>query len=834
MRGGVRRANRLVEVCLRFARGWFVGGAFAAVAALTAGCGGGADTASAPPPSEATPAQGAAGAERTATDGAPEKLWSGQGIVVRALVPVAVRRITWSLYEFDYRVLLQNDGPAVDGVTARLVAPPHGVQVLDDTIAVGSLAANSFEVPRDTITVRKRLIDGFLLRPHEWQITFGPPVLTGTVAVGAALAQANVEVTDMTKANVCQEAPVVTTSTGGYTCTVLAGRTAPFVVTVTDRFAAYPPMVSIVPVAPAAGTTLVANVTPLTTAIVSQLAPNGDALAVRDDRALIDLTALAAITANVLAQIQPVLAALGGPPGYDPFTTQIVAATPTQSGNTADAVIEALRISRVNGVTRIATVDNPAGSVPLAGATTTSPPLLPAPSPTLLGLAAAQRIVLAALNECFALPVSMRVLAVDPLPANEGGRLVTSMAPACAAIARADYLHGGYRLGQRLYGLLNDTNMVGARFQPAEIMLFVDDTTAADADSAVLNFRYVDSLGTGGNLIEVARKFPGSATPAHASDWWLHGNQRPVDLSIRAMARRLEQFAPNPGTAPFVNAASSRFETGLVLFVNKDGPQSAGMRAARVTGPGLPTAGVVLTRPDPAFVTDQTWLNIRNKTGATEPAAATPAGNTGNIFILQRTQGITGAAATAVRPNPNAGNSNNTQFVIWAHPLDYPAVPAGQPYIDFAQLGPHNVYTFEIYYDGDTAPRHTLTTSILTAVLPATTMGGLRWHELTPATLGYLAPGDPLAAEQATMNLAWFGNPFAETVGDAGVYTFGEGRTVIDGIVPVPRGATSATATAPGGSTFPPLLGDGISRRTLQLRYRMLDGSYKDTLSLYN
>ena len=799
------------------------------VAALGAGCGGNETTA---PPGEA---ESRASAPEAAAAAASAKTVPAGPVTVQGLIPVAVRRITWSSYEFDYRLLLSNAGPAVAGVAVRLVEPERGIEVVDGLVSVGSLAAGAHTVPPDKITIRKGLLPLFVLRPHEWQVSYGPPTLVGTAAVGAALANANVSVTDSSGANACSQATVVTNGIGQYTCSVLAGRTAPFLVVVTDPSGAYPSLVSIATSTPAPGTSLVANATPLTTAIVSRLAPDGNALSVVSNPALINLATLAAITANVLAQIQPVLTAIGAPAGYDPFTTQIVAGTPTQGGNTADQVLETLRFTTVAGETRIATVDNPAASIPLAGAGTTAPPTLPAPSPTLLSLNDSMRLIVTSLTDCFALPVSARVLSVDTsIPVTEGGSSVTGMAPACQKIAHPDYLSGGFRIGQRYYGLLNDAAMVGARFLPAEIMLFIEDTTAADNDVAVLNVRYVDANGNIGNLIEVARKLPGTATAAHPSDWWMHGNRRPVDLSMTVFTRRNEQLAPNPGTAPFVNASASRYEVGFSVFINKDGPGSVGMRAARVTGPGLPPAGLVLTRPNAAIVTDQNWMNIRRKDGLTDPASATPATDVGNLFRLERTQGLVGIAATTVQPNPNAGNGNNAQFMNWAHPLDYGAPVGSTSYIDFALLKPFNVYTFEIFYDGETTPRHTLTPRTLTAVIPATYAGNLRWLSLTPATLGYLTPSDPLAAPQATMALAWTADPFAETVGSAGVFTYGGGQSVNNGRVPVARGATTATAIGPLGTPFPALTNDGTSGRQIQLRYRMLDGSSKDTATRFN
>lgn len=240
-------------------------------------------------------------------------------------------------------------------------------------------------------------------------------------------------------------------------------------------------------------------------------------------------------------------------------------------------------------------------------------------------------------------------------------------------------------------------------------------------------------------------------------------------------------------------------------FVNKDGPGSEVLRAARITGPGLPPAGLVLTRPHPSIITNQAWLNIRREDGLTDPASATFAGDVGNIFRMQRTQGIAGAAAATVVANPISVNR--------ANPTDCPGAPA-TGFIDFTQLGPFNKYTFEIFYDGEVSPRHAFEVRTLTPIVPATNVLGLRWLELTTATLGYLDPADPLAAATPTMNIGWIANPLVETVRS--------------------RGATSATATAPGGAMFPALTDDGTSSRNIQLRYRSLDGGFKDSATRFD
>jgi hypothetical protein len=665
--------------------------------------------------------------------------------------------------------------------------------------------------------------------------------IDGVAAVGAAMALANVTVTDQSGDSACTEATVVTTGTGAYTCTLRPDKVAPLLVLVVDPTGAREPLVSVATSLPAAGSALVVNATPLTTALVGQLSPDGRALSVVGNRSLVDVATLAAVTGNVMTQLQPVLAAVGAPADYDPFTTPLVAATPAQAGNTGDQLLEVLRIGNVNGVQTMTTIDQPGVAIPMAGATTNAPQALSAPSLGVQSLAETVRGFAVALNTCFASPAAGRVLAADTtIPAVDGGPSITQFGSACSGLAHPDYRHNGYTFGQAFYARMNDPTMDGAVFSPPEIMRFVDDTSAADDDRAVVNFRFVDSNGNAANFITEARKIAGSATPTRPSPWWLYGNQQRVDSVIRAYHRRIEQLA-RAGTAPFTNAIASHFQAGFVLFVNKDGPGSSGLRAARVRGPGLPPAGVVLTRPDPGLCTEQSNLNIRRKDGQTDSASATFAADTGNFFRLQRTVGLSGSDATTVRPNPNASTSNNTTTVNWAHPLDYGSSPGNTSYIDYSRLRPNTEYSFEYFYDGETAPRYTYDKLMTTALVPATNASGLQWHALNAATLQYLNPTDALAAAQPSMSLSWTTNPLAPSVLSAGVYSFGGGSTVNQAIVAVVRGASSATAEAPGavgtcssGEAFRALTNDGTSRRMIQLRMRMTDGGYRDMTTQFN
>jgi hypothetical protein len=145
--------------------------------------------------------------------------------------------------------------------------------------------------------------------------TAAAPVVEGTVAVGAAVANANVAITNAAGQSVCEQATIVTAATGAYSCTLVSGQSAPFIVVVTDPSGGVDPLVSIATTTPAAGESLVVNATPLTTAIVAQLSPDDSALSVVANPALIDAAKLATIKTNVLAQLAAVTAAVGVPAG---------------------------------------------------------------------------------------------------------------------------------------------------------------------------------------------------------------------------------------------------------------------------------------------------------------------------------------------------------------------------------------------------------------------------------------------------------------------------------------------------------------------------------------
>ncbi len=403
-------------------------------------------------------------------------------------------------------------------------------------------------------------------------------VLSGTAATGSALANANVAITDGGGNAACQESTITTTALGSYTCTLKAGETAPFFVVVTDPTGNTPALVSVATTTPAAGASLTVNATPLTTAIVAQLSADGNAMSVVNSKQ-VDAATLQQVVSNVLAQLSQVLSAIGAPADYNPFSTSIVAATASGVGNTADQVLDIVKVvtNPATGKLALTTVDNP---TPVDMATASSSGTqLDKPAAGVASLPQAAQLMAKALNACFAIPTSQRVLARDTsVAAANGGPEVTSAAAACQDIAAdssnaagVDFLHNGYSSAQFFYSLLTSDTMTGAQFSMPELMAFYPGTSPSDPDRAVLNIRYLDADGNAGNVITVARNIDNTSSTARPTNWWLVGNQHPADVSIRLQVRRVEQLNPS---FSLTDNRMSTFQTGIQVNANARGPGS--------------------------------------------------------------------------------------------------------------------------------------------------------------------------------------------------------------------------------------------------------------------
>lgn len=655
-------------------------------------------------------------------------------------------------------------------------------------------------------------------------------VISGTAATGAALANASVAITNSSGNSPCQETSITTTALGSYTCTLKSGEKAPFFVVVTDPTGNTAPLVSVATTTPSAGMPLTVNATPLTTAIVAQLAADGNPLTVVSSKT-VDTAALNAVTNNVVAQLAPVLTAINAPAGYDPFATSITAATASGTGNTADLLLDVVKVvtDPATGKPALSTLTNPTPVV-LATATTTGTTVA-APTTSASTLSQAAQIAAQALQTCFALPTSQRVLSTNTsIPASSGGPAVTSVAPACQnMVAQAtnaagiDFLHNGYNAGQLFYGMLTSDAMTGAQFSVPEIIAFYAANTAAAAgtpeayDRAVVNIKYVDNTGIPGNVITLAARLPGTSSTTRPTEWWLVGNQQTVDVTIKLSIRQTLQV----NTTPIATATPGMYQNGIIVTVGTKGPGSinasaAALTLARVTGPGLPVNGLVYRT---SSNTALSYMDLWNKTGSLTTGTQCGNGTNSNCPLLwfSRTQGAAGTAATTLGTNPS---NNAFTTMTWAQPADA---------VDPTKFVKGTAYTIELFYGTNTgAADLTVKKVLLSDLVQATQAVNLPWNSLgTQSTLA-LDPNGSLAGSQTSLLMDWVQNPSAQPIGGIGAST----GTGISPIVGVPKVASSATLTLPTGVTIPAFT--TTTSRNLLFNYRLLDGSYKSAFYSYN
>lgn len=261
--------------------------------------------------------------------------------------------------------------------------------------------------------------------------------LSGTVATGAAFAGAVLTVFDQTGAKVCE---VTTAPEGSYSCSLPAGTKAPLVIqAVRDDLTLYSTTAST-----ATGTT---NVTPLTTIIVAQLAPNGDpaklAAAIQADAGAVTAGSIGEQVARLVAALQPLLTALDA--SIDPMSGEFQA-----NGTGQDRVLDALNVSvRPDGTAsniEITVKALPAGddSPPVSivfrsgDATIAALPAIDAATLVQPPTPAMVQALLERINACYALPLAQRVDSPIEADGNAYGSAANVVAPACRTLFVGD------------------------------------------------------------------------------------------------------------------------------------------------------------------------------------------------------------------------------------------------------------------------------------------------------------------------------------------------------------------------------------------------------------
>ncbi|WP_457445190.1 hypothetical protein [Roseateles sp. P5_E4] len=145
-------------------RGWLP--SLAAALLLSACGGGGQDPSPSATPTEAPRAQALAVNAATAAS-------------VTGLTKLSEKRIGRTLFEYEFRITVQNGATAQTGLKAQLTAAGAGTTIVQGDVSVGDIAAGASLTPAGTITLRQDRLQAFQLNQMVWSFSASGAVPTG-------------------------------------------------------------------------------------------------------------------------------------------------------------------------------------------------------------------------------------------------------------------------------------------------------------------------------------------------------------------------------------------------------------------------------------------------------------------------------------------------------------------------------------------------------------------------------------------------------------------------------------------------------------------------------
>jgi hypothetical protein len=564
--------------------------------------------------------------------------------------------------------------------------------------------------------------------------------------------------------------------------------TAPYVLRVVDAGGSL--LSSVTDEVATTGKVVRINVNPLTDKITSDVLVSSVAGTDKNfDGASIDKTKLAKAKSDLVASVSAALSAAGiaSTTTFDPIKSVY-----SYDGTGVDAVIESLSHTRdpSTGATQLWVK---LGAVNTAADGTVTPALVSATTPlptAAVALPSNPALTFSKLNAWIIEVNRCLALAPTSIDANcddaDGTRLLTT-----------NYRHNSKNFEEDFRTLFSDGQnqnslyIQGSTLANPVVLFFSRYSSAAGSnvpaidDLAVveLTVRQPRTGPLAGNIsapIEYTKtlvfKRDDALTRAKAGNWILHGNQRSYDLTITpryykfAQVNALKQANVSgsaPGTIlaelfPFIN--TSRYDAATSSYV------PANIRAVRVTGPGLPTPGLVMTTSAVSGATG--YLVIHNKTGSI--TAGTMVSSLANNSF--RLSGVTdtGAALYAGYWPTTPGTAGASTGQAYAD----------TPVSDFSSLRAFTQYRFEIFLNsnpGNTTPDAIETARILAPISPPAAVLGLPLNDVKPSQ----ALVTPPALAGCSFNVTWINNPNGAAITNA--YVYGEERS--------PKNATSGTFT---------------------------------------
>jgi hypothetical protein len=476
--------------------------------------------------------------------------------------------------------------------------------------------------PVDNTTLASFTLNGTTTVPY----TATDSGVDGTAAEGGPINNGTVQITD---ASSPAQTVRVKTNAKGYYFAKVTGFTAPLVVKIVSQSGKV--YYSLSDAAIGAGSVNTVNITPLTDKIASLVMGSASVATITPA----DIAP--ALVSNAKAQVKAIFASALGTAGvsgdkasftqklsalyatsyagtvisFDPITTPFVA-----NGTGYDKVLDQIR----HETNADGTTDLFAKTISYAAdGTVVSTPL-----------SSSQILVLTSGTELnFARLDSLRSQLTACFAQAEAARDYNAAGNACAGLAHPSFKSAGRDFTETVVQMSGrkDRNrvmeaadvMTGASFDAPELLLLENAAgTGTDLDKAVVELRWYQPANQSYRTSAFTmRRFDGfTATGAQrsaiantdgtSSDWWIYGGQSDYSYGITPRMTRYTNLnaATNVVTGTLTAPASPSMDTSsLGLFVGTQkfntttrAWEDSGVAYAKVTGPGLPVSGVVLSR----------------------------------------------------------------------------------------------------------------------------------------------------------------------------------------------------------------------------------------------
>lgn len=519
------------------------------------------------------------------------------------------------------------------------------------------------------------------------------------------------------------------------------------------------------------GRVLRASINPLTDKITSDIIPasvSGTDKAF--DGSKVDVSKLAKAKADLLTSVDAGLkvAGIADTSKFDPIKSVF-----NYDGNGVDAVLESISHAR-DAQTGATQLRAKLSAVQTDATGTVIPTLITASTPLATSSVAISTNPgltfskmnnwISAVNRCLGLTSAARD--ADAICAN---------APAAPTVVSPSFKHNSKDFDEHFRTLVSESDrsaVQGSTFKNPNVLYTTRSTGSTIDDFAVVEAT-INQPRTGplaGNLttpIEYTTilvfKRDDTLTKAVAGNWILYGNQRAYDNSLRARYVKTVQNNPlkqanSTGNSPSTYGAliNFSFQTSKFDPVTRN-YVSANVRAVRVKGPGLPTAGLVLT-PN-AVAGAESYMTVHNRTGVVGTSTMATNLIASNSFQLSSVASDGSALYAGYWPASGSGTPGVSGAQAYAD----------APLTDFSALQAYSVYRMEIFLNsnpGNTTPDAIETTHILSPVVAPGVLRTAQFNDLSPSVALATAP----EAGGCSFNLAWTNNPNAAPVSNAFIY----------------------------------------------------------------